>query len=76
LKQPAEGEEEAQEDAPAEDDEEEEGVEKENNSDISDQEEIRVPPKELTEIDRVRFVVCAIENDCQIAPMGAFKMTS
>lgn len=62
LKQPVEGEE-AQEEPPAEDDEEEEGA-IEVNSDKSEQEEVKVPSKDLTEIDRVRFVVCAIENDC------------
>ena len=35
-----------------------------------------MPPKDLTELDRVNFVVNAIENDCQISPVGAFKMTS
>jgi len=77
LKQPKEGEEPAEE-APAvdEDDEEGKGGKKDNDSNVSEQEEIKVPPKELTEIDRVRFVVCAIENDCQIAPVGAFKMTA
>lgn len=78
LKKPADGEEEAQEEPPAEEEEEdgEEGANKENNSDISEQEEVKVPPKELTEIDRVRFVVCAIENDCQVAPIGSYKMTA
>lgn len=37
---------------------------------------MKVPPKELTESDRLAYVVYAIENDCQIAPLGAFKMTS
>ena len=44
--------------------------------DKSEPEEIQVPPKDLTELDRVNFVVNAIENDCQISPVGAFKMTS
>jgi radial spoke head protein 9 len=43
---------------------------------VSEQEEIKVPPKELTELDRLKYVVLAIENDCQIAPVGSFKMTS
>jgi hypothetical protein len=42
----------------------------------SDEEEVKVPEKELQEIDRVHYVVLAIENDCQIAPLGAFKMNS
>lgn len=76
LKQPAEGEEENQEapEEPAE--EEEEGAKKELDSNESEPEEIKVPPKELTELDRLNYVVYAIENDCQIAPLGAFKMTS
>lgn len=77
LKKPADGEEEQQEEEPpADDDDGEEGDAKENDSNISEAEEIKVPPKELTEIDRVRFVVSAIENDCQMAPVGAFKMTA
>jgi len=76
LKQPAEGEE----DAPAEPEEagedEEDGAKKELDSNESEAEEIKVPPKELTEVDRLNYVVYAIENDCQIAPLGAFKMTS
>lgn len=54
----------------------EEGSQKDANSDISEAEEIKVPPKELNEIDRVNYVVNAIENDCQIVPVGSFKMTS
>ena len=73
LKQPAEGEEAAQEEPPAE---EEEGEGGDQNSEVSEPEEITVPTRELTEIDRLRYVVCAIENDCHIAPTGAFKITS
>lgn len=75
LKQPVEGEDEEKEPEVEEEDEDNENA-KEANSDVSDVEEIKVPSKELTEIDRLRFVVCAIENDCQIAPVGAFKMTA
>jgi hypothetical protein len=46
------------------------------NSDESEPEEIKVESKDLMEIDRVNYIVQAIENDCQIAPVGAFKMTS
>ena len=57
----------------------EEGAEggkvKDNMSDISEEEEIRVIPKDLTELDRLTYVVYAIENDCTLAPLGAFKMT-
>lgn len=44
-------------------------------SDLSEEEEIKIPPKDLTELDRLTFIVFAIENDCSIAPVGAFKMT-
>ena len=44
-------------------------------SDISEEEEIKIPPKDLTELDRLAYVVFAIENDCSIAPVGSFKMT-
>lgn len=47
----------------------------ENLSDLSEEEEIKIPPKDLTELDRLTFVIYAIENDCSIAPVGAFKMT-
>ena len=75
LKQPTEGEEEPAE-APPEENEDEDGEKKELDSDVSEQEEVRVPPKELVELDRLKYVVLAVENDCQIAPVGAFKMTS
>jgi hypothetical protein len=76
LKQPVEGEEAPEEPAPEEGEEGEEGEKKELDSNESEVEEIKVPPKELTEIDRLNYIVFAIENDCQIAPLGAFKMTS
>lgn len=77
MKQPAEGEEEpAAAEEEQNDEEGEEGAKKELDSNESEAEEIKVPPKELTEIDRLNYVVYAIENDCQIAPLGAFKMTS
>jgi len=44
--------------------------------DKSEEEEIKVPPKDLTELDRLKYVTLAIENDCQIAPIGAYKMTA
>ena len=76
LKQPVEGEEGEAEPPAEEANEEEEGEKKELDSDVSEQEEVKVPPKELVELDRLKYVVLAIENDCQIAPVGAFKMNS
>jgi radial spoke head protein 9 len=67
---------------------EEEGFESkiEVMSDRSEEEEIKVPPKDLTgilailfiyfaEVDRLAYVVQAIENDCQLCPVGSFKLT-
>ena len=63
------------------------GATKDNLSDLSEEEEIKIPPKDLTgklsitmltskiELDRLVYVVYAIENDCQIAPIGAYKLT-
>jgi len=56
--------------------EDEEGEGKEKDSDETEDEEISVPKRDLKEIDRLTFVVYAIENDCQICPVGSFKMTS
>jgi len=61
---------------PAEDEEGEGNEEKAKNSDESEDEEIKVPKRNLTELNRLAVVVNAIENDCQICPVGAFKMTS
>lgn len=46
------------------------------NSDVSEEQEIKVAVRELIELDRLFYVVLAIENDCQIVPVGAYKMTS
>jgi radial spoke head protein 9 len=51
---------------------------------MTEEEEIKIPPKDLTgnsfpvkllELDRLAYVVFAIENDCVIAPVGAYKLT-
>ncbi len=34
-----------------------------------------MPKRNLTELNRLAVVVHAIENDCHLCPMGAFKMT-
>jgi len=52
-----------------------EGDVKAKNSDESEEEEIKVPKKNLTELDRLATIVMAIENDCQICPEGAFRLT-
>jgi len=33
-----------------------------------------VPPKNLLELERLSYVVQAIENDCACVPIGAFKL--
>lgn len=61
--------------------EEEAGSENENaeakakDSNETSEEEVKVPTRPLTELDRLTTVVHAIENDCQICPVGSFKMT-
>lgn len=41
----------------------------------SEDDEVGIPPKNMTELDRLAFVVMAIENDCQIVPIGSIKLT-
>ena len=50
-------------------------VKKDKDSEQSDEEEIKVPKRNLTEVHRLSYIVNAIENDCHTCPMGAFKMT-
>lgn len=33
-----------------------------------------LPKKNYLEVNRLAMVVKAIENDCQVAPVGAYKM--
>jgi hypothetical protein len=39
-------------------------------------ESAKILPVNLKEIDRLLYVVRAIENDCSAVPYGAFKLTS
>jgi len=48
---------------------------KAKDSDESEEEEIKVPKRNLTELNRLAVVAHAIENDCHLCPEGAFKMT-
>lgn len=34
-----------------------------------------MPPKNFTELDRLAYTVRAIETDCSLVPIGAFKLT-
>ena len=43
--------------------------------DSSSDDEIKVPPKNFTELDRLSFTIRAIENDCQCVPLGSIKLT-
>ena len=40
-----------------------------------DEADIKISPKNFTELDRLAYVVSSIENDCSLAPIGAFKLT-
>ena len=72
-----EGDEEEAEEVKEEKDEDDEEGEKNagKNSDETSEEEVKVPTRPLTELDRLTTTVFAIENDCQVCPVGAFKMT-
>jgi len=43
--------------------------------DSSSDDEIKIPPKNFTELDRLSFTIRAIENDCQCIPLGSIKLT-
>jgi len=63
--------------APAEDEnqppaEEEDAKEKDS---LASREEEKVPARAFTELDRLAVVVRAIEQDCQLVPQGAFRIT-
>jgi radial spoke head protein 9 len=62
---------------PAEDQEapEEEEAEKPEKDSLASTEEEKIPPKNFTELDRLAFVVRAIDQDCSVVPRGAFRMT-
>ena len=36
---------------------------------------IVIPPKNVTELDRLSYVVRKIEADCHVVPRGSFKLT-
>lgn len=55
-------------DAPAEGAEGDEADPNAIPSDTEEEEEVKVPPKNLTELDRLTYVVRAIENDCHVIP--------
>ena len=61
--------------AQEENQEEGEGNDNKELDSSSEDDEVKVPPKNLTELDRLAFVVKAIENDCQVVPLGSIKLT-
>ena len=64
------------EEAPPAEPEDGEGDQEENLDDTSSEDEaVKVPPKNFTELHRLVFTVRAIENDCQIVPQGSVKLT-
>ena len=44
-------------------------------NDSDEEEEVKVPPKNFYELDRLAYVVRAIETECQVVPIGAYKLT-
>jgi radial spoke head protein 9 len=53
----------------------EEGEGDQEAEDSSEDDQVKIPPKNFTELDRLSFTVRAIENDCQLVPIGSIKLT-
>lgn len=47
-----------------------------NEEDSEEEEAVRVQAKSYTEEDRLAYTVNAIEEECQLAPVGAFRMAT
>eukprot|EP01017_Pseudomicrothorax_dubius_P042130 TRINITY_DN6833_c0_g1_i1.p1 TRINITY_DN6833_c0_g1~~TRINITY_DN6833_c0_g1_i1.p1 ORF type:complete len:278 (+),score=92.85 TRINITY_DN6833_c0_g1_i1:173-1006(+) len=43
--------------------------------DTDDEKELKVTPKNFTELDRLAYVIRAIDIDCSVIPVGAFRLT-
>lgn len=52
-----------------------ENPEKKLLEDTDDEKELKVVPKNFTELDRLAYVVRAIDIDCSVVPVGAFRLT-
>lgn len=52
-----------------------ENPEKKLLEDTDDEKELKVIPKNFTELDRLAYVVRAIDIDCSLVPVGAFRLT-
>jgi radial spoke head protein 9 len=62
--------------APAVENEEENKEEENADKDsLASTEEDKVPPKNFIELDRLAYVVRAIDHDCSVVPEGAFRIT-
>ena len=48
---------------------------KEIKVDDDDSVPIQIKPKNITELDRLSFIVHWIEDECHIVPEGAYKLT-
>lgn len=42
---------------------------------IDEEEGIVIPSKQVTELNRLSFVVSQIENNCSVVPKGSYKFT-
>lgn len=62
----------AQQEPPKED---EEPKERDPLADTDDETEVKVPPKNFTELDRLAYTVRAIDIDCASLPVGALKLS-
>ena len=60
--------------APGNEEGQEKGAVKKENLDESIEVQPTLIPKNFTELDRLAFVVAAIENDTHVVPLGAFKL--
>ena len=54
---------------------EEKSAEKKDELEESEEEKPILIPKNFTELDRLAYVVSAIDNDTHVVPLGAFKLT-
>ena len=51
-----------------------EAEQKKENEDSDEEDKVKIVPKNFTELDRLSYTIRAIENDCQIVPVGGFRM--
>ena len=47
---------------------------KKEDEDSDEEDKVKIVPKNLTELGRLSYTVYAIENECQIVPVGSFRM--